>query len=621
MASGPSDHSLKIQLHIQDVTKGILGKLKGEFGILGSAVHLVTDMFKNFNKAIIGISLGIGLTVILAMIKLIKMIFTLNEHIAIMGQRFGMSRGQIKEFNAQLFLASARAGIMVDQTTHMANALMEAGFKGRRKELADLSATLFQFSAVTGISAEAGAEFAAELSKMGYNTDKLLKQLASLRLTLQQLSTKEFESLIKTMQKAADILFIFGNRSDDAVLGVGKLVGMMVSLKASAEDASDMIMSLMDPLKWKENKVIKLLGYGVAEQMKIMTHGFEDSTDALIDMTQRVKNWWGTMSETAKYSLIMSGTVTQQQAKLFTQMLDWRTEDIEKMRNQIDTTKDLNKSYMDMGEILEPLRKKWVKLLSESMPLIKDLVRYLGVGLDLLTEFSKWISTHGGGKTLLWGLLGIGGLGILASIVGWLVNISVTAAVTAAALAAAGVAGTTAGVGIVGGLTAASIAGTTLLAILGSIGMGLVYIAGAAALVFVVWKAIQFAKKSGLDFSYQMANVLNPIMAAGNWAAAFGVKLSKSMTGRGGVAPTGGGTAGTDNINQITSQAAARADQKIDELMKNLLEHLQTIAGNTGTQNNLTQGLVGVIKHESATDRERRIAEEARNKSVYIGGQ
>ena len=610
MATGPSQHSLTLQLLIQEKIPGLITKIKGEFGILGSAIHLVNDLFKSFNTALMAIGKTLLFTGILAGIKLVKDIFVLNENIAVMGQRFGMSRGQIKDFNAQLFEYSKRAGIMVDQTSHMAKTLIEAGFKDRKNELAQLSATLFQFSAVTGTTAEVGAEFAAELNKMGYNVSKLLPQLASLRVSL-QLSSREFESIIKLTEKAADLFYIFGNASnlDKNVAGIAKLAATMAGLQLSTEQIDEQLTALLDPRKWQESNITTLLGYGFDELWKIQTEGFGNTTQFLIDLQRRVRNFANFNNQAVMNNLILNGILTDKQARFYKQIYNMDEASIRLQGEKADTQLALNKLYQEMGDILLPLQKQWQALLSEAMPIIKDLVGYLGTIVRWLTEIAKWIKTHGGGKTLVFGLLGATGLSILIGVAKWLFAIKTTALITAAALKTAGVVGATAGAEIAGGLGIANIAGTTLLTTLGSIGMGLMYLAGAAAAVFAVWKLIELAKKTGVDYSTQMGNIFDPIMAGSNWAGAFGSKLAKSLTGTGNTS-----TGTTDNLSQISSQAAtnkAEADARLNDLMEKLLESVQAIMGNTGTQNNLTQGLVGVIKHESAADRARRLAEEA----------
>jgi len=610
MATGPGDHSLKLQLNIQEAIPGIVNKLKGEFGFLGSAIHLAADLLKDFNKALLGISAAIGLSAMVVLIKLVKLVFTLNENVAIMGQRFGMSRGQIKEFNAQLFEASKRAGIMVDQTAHMAKTLIEAGFKNRRKDLADLSATLYQFSAITGISAETGAEFAAQLDKMGYNVSKLLPYLANLRESL-NLSTIEFESVVKLSQQAADYFYVMGNKANGSVEQLSKLSAVMIGLGGDADTVNDQLMSFLDPSKYNANWFIQQLGYGVGENLKTLMGGFGDATTKILELQKRAKDYMQHLSKESRYAMIQDPSMVKV-LKFYEQMSGWSRQEIEDMGLKIDNQTEMNKLYQEMGDVLIPLQRQWQKLLSEAMPTIKDLVRYLGKFLEKLTELAGFINKHGGGKTVLFGLLGIGVAGILLSVVGGLAKIAVQGAITGmviktavtSALIDAGVAGAGAGTAIVGGMTAASAAGTALLAVLSQVGIALVFIGGAIATVAIAQKAFDLAKKLKLNWNVQMSNILDPLNMGMSWMEARGARaVNKHILGS-------GGTDSTTNIKQIGDQVAtnqADADRRKQELLQKISEDLEAALGHGSTQNNLMQGLIGVIKHESRTDREKRL--------------
>lgn len=602
MATGPSDHALTVQMKIKDIASNALNKIKSEFGSLGSAIHLVTGLFQNFNTAIFAVTQAIAFTGVLAIIKLAKEVFVLNENIAVMGQRFGMNRLQVKEFNTQLFESSRRAGLMVDQTAHMSKALMEAGFKDRRKELTDLSTTLFKFSAVTGVSVEVGAEFAAELNKMGYNTEGLLRQMGSLRSSF-NLSTRELENIVKVIKEAGKAFYIFGGALNPEqlqlnVAGTAKLAAQMADLGLATEESNEQMMAWLDIQKWETSGITQQLGYGYDELFKTQAEGYGDATEKLIDLHRRLRNFTDFNDQAIKNTLIQSKVLSDNQAVFYTRLYNMSEDEIRMSGEKNRGVKDLNKLYLEQGDILKPLQKQWQALLAEAMPEIKKLVGGLGKVLEYITKIFEQIHKHpGSGKALVYGILGLGGLVALISTAKWLLAIGVGAKI---AIGVAGAAGTgMSGLATVLGITA--IEGAALATTLGTIVASLQLIAGAAIIAgFATWGAMKLANKAKVDFSGQMGNVFDPIQAISSWSSAFGVKIGRKI---GGMPSKINTEATTGNINQYGNQIVSskiEQDQKLVELLKGLLE---TLINSTNRTGNLIENHTDTYKQEESKKR------------------
>jgi len=626
--TGPADHSLNIQLRIQEAIPGLINKLKGEFGLLGSAIHIVSDLFKNFNKALIAIGQVAFLGTILLLARLVKMIVVMDENIAIMGQRYGMSKIQIKEFNAQIYEASKRAGIMADQTAHMAKTLMEAGFKDRKGELASLSATLFQFSAVTGVSAETAAEFVTELNRIGYSSDKLLQQLASLRTSL-SLSTKEFENVMKITQKAADLLYIFGNATDKNVLSVGKLAGVLTHLGIEGESISEIISSLMDPRKLfsKEGNIFSLLGYDLNVLQKHLQRGF--GLEDIIDLQNRIRNLGWVDNDQMMQTMVWTGKISDAQAKWLRQILGLRAENIAKAIDQQNTDRKLQDLYMDMGKVLEPLRKQWIALLSEILPIIRDqIVPAVTKFLEKLIEIAKWIRGNKDAvKEIIDTIKVLAFIVIGAGVFTWFVNLSrhinialrlmrnmgdtarVALGWAGKLFGAIGIATTVVGIATKKSFTLNDIAMFLVsLSMMGALGPYGLIIGGIAGLFLLSqhlpnWLGGGFMKKLG--------------------ATGIGWEEGKPGWAKGGFGAGEETIASTANIKQIsdeTTAVKADEDRKNKELMQQIADDINKMSENVPTQNQLAQGLIQVIKHESRAERAERLNREAAQQAASSGG-
>lgn len=468
MATGPGDHSLKLQLSIQDKASHLLGKIKSEFGMLGSVVHLVSDMFKNFNKAMMGLMSTILLTGLLTIIKLTKNIFMMNEQIAVMGQRFGMSKKEVALFNAQLFDAAKRGGVMVDQVAHVGKTLIEAGFKGRSKDIAELSVTMLKFSDVTGISLETGAEFATELNRIGYNSEALIKSMGGLRASL-QLSQREMEAVMKTTQEASRAFFIFGGTAskeqmDANVKGISKFAAVMANLKLTTQETNDWIQTLISPTKFKENKLAQILGYGWEDITRMGQKGLggvEQQISTLLDLRKRLGRV-NFQDPNEVLRLVGPGKMFKDEAQFaWAKQISQLNEDqIRQAYEKVAVEKDLQDLYMKMGNVLIPLQKEWAKLLTEAMPLIVSLAGKLEGVVKWLTGIVKWMTEHKEATKMITMIAAVTMIGLL--IRGWTVSLLgfVTELTTKGVGALTGAA-TGAG-GIAEGLTKAGTAAKTL---------------------------------------------------------------------------------------------------------------------------------------------------------------
>ena len=633
MASGPSAHSLTLELLIKEKIPGLLGKIKGEFGILGSAIHLVTDLFKSFNKAAMTIGATIFLGTLLAITKLVKMVFNLNEQIAVMGQRFGMNKNQVKLFSAQIFEASAQAGIMADQTAAVADALINAGFKGSTKDMLSLSTSIYKFSEVTGLSIEVGAEFSAQLSKMGYSSDTLIRKMTGLRNAL-QLSAKELESIIRLATQAATSFYLFGGpknqaRLDAQIKGLTDLAAIMSHMGMPIEEVTGMLSELTDPIKFLDSDFAKRIGYNMMDIKRLTRGGMLDVSSFLMDLKKKtaqfgnLDNWEMMMGLERRFG--------PEKAKLLKMVQQFAIEDLNSAVAKNQEQKDSNELFMEMGRILKPLQKEWMKFVSQSMPLIQGIVEFLTDILKFITPmvsgFAEWNKQLGGAplKMFLMAIVGGGfalGIGkIIKSIFGMGTAIKTVAGETEILNTA-----------MKGGITLAT--KMKAAGILGGVAVGMSV----------------FAKKS-----WNMKDIANICLSAGlflgttpigwtlmgigaliyalDWVGNKIPKLKEfinqehdlqAILGKRSEALASADKAVTDNISKASSQISQKQLQNSErsiQLWEKIARDITDMTKNTQTTNQVIDELTGTVRHESAKDRNARLNSNSAKSSALASSE
>jgi len=636
MATGPSDHSFNLQLHVKDMASGLLGKIKREFGALGSAIHLVVNMFKNFNSVSIKALTGfITMNAIIGVTKLFKLLINLNEEMAVMGQRFGMSGREVKAFSASIFAASARAGIMVDQTAAMANTLINAGFKDRNKELANLSTTLFKFSAITGVSAETGADFAAELSKLGYSSDTLLQKLSGLRNSL-ELSQIEMEAVVKITKEATLAFYLFGgslsqNQLNANVEGIAKLSAVMQNLGINTQTTGDFIGTLLNPVKWRESLLTQKLNINFDDILKFQTGGIGDVGTFLKQIKNQIPGAFGNLNDpTVMNSLLLSKIVTFEQLTMLKQIYNMKDKDFERASALADITKIQTELYKNMGDVLMPMQKEWIAFLTAIMPGLQTIVVFITDVLRVGTGIIKLFTPVGG---LLGGIFGKESSHLVKTITGGVLVTGITAVTVAivkmftntiAGAIGAKTAVENAGLAVKGfGITAQAVSKVVK-------GLGLIGLVGTIGGVFAK-KRFEVRDLAGICLTVGMMLGFTPfgiaLMSVGALTLLLD-KISPQVRGftRMGIdlqgilgkteAEAEASTGITDNITKSGEEAATvktEAAIRSAKLWENIARQMNNTASNTAATKAVLEQLTGVVDRSNRENKYDKVNQRSYN--------
>ena len=396
---GPGEHAFKLSLLIQQASPMMLDKLKREFQKLSGAIELVTKATKDWRA--ITATAGLALAgVALAVVSAAKEIIFTTDKIAIMGQRFGMTRAEIFKFNNELYSLGARSGVVADQIGEMANQLIEAGFKGKTEDLAKLSVTVYKFAEVTGLSAGVATDFAAGLSRMGINADSILKRLGGLRSSL-QLSNKEFELAVQISKEATTAMYAFGSsmrvtERDMKKFGenMGNLAAMMQSIGVSAETTSKLMKGMIDPMAWLDNPVLMVnLGIGLDEvnnNLAGMSTSLQNNAEVMLRVRDRARAMISSMSPMglALYAKTLNTTAADLRI-----LANQTTETILKQDRMVRQQKELNELWTNMGETITPLKRSIAELFSAFLVAIKPGVDAISFLITLVAKLMQSIVT------------------------------------------------------------------------------------------------------------------------------------------------------------------------------------------------------------------------------------
>jgi len=413
---GPAEHAFKLALVIKEASPFMLDKLRKEFTKLFGAVEQLTKITKNWRNEIVKLSL-LGMTgLVLAIGSAAKIMIFMDDKMAIMAQRFGMARGEIGKFNKEMYAMATSAGIVVDQIAEVAHELIEAGFKGRTSELVSLSASVFKFSEFTGISLKSAAGFSAELSKIGMNSTFLMDKLANLRRSL-QLSTQEFEEVLKVTEEATKATYSYGKAAgtvnetqiQEFGAGIGQLSAQLRTMGISATTTSKLMSGLMDPNAFRENTALFVtMGFTLDEMFDNLegrSKTFQD-TEQMIgrfgDGMKRLSEGGGLwMAHWAK-QLGIPAYELQRIAEGFRNITP-------EQKAMMAEEMKVNELWKEMGATITPLMRAWRQFFSTFILLIKPAVDVLSLFLNKFSGYMQGVA-QGMEKITTW--MGKAGTGL-----------------------------------------------------------------------------------------------------------------------------------------------------------------------------------------------------------------
>lgn len=400
-----SDHAFNLTLMIKEASPLIINKFKGEFQKLSGAVEQVSKATKNFGKVAAEITAGVLVALASAIVTAAKEIIFLDDKIARMGMQFGLNNKEIKEFNSQLYTASIRSGIIVDQLFGVANALREADYKGSTKDLVELSETVYKFSEVAGVSIAETAEFSGELEKLGIKSGNLLKGLASLRTSM-QLSSREFKTVVEITKFATETMFAYGNslkkvsQTDMEAFGksAAKLTGLMMNMGLSAEATTKIIKGMIDPMEWLDNpQLMVMLGVNFQDAINAasgLSNPLEQDIGLMLQMRDKMQQLQ--QGGTLGFAMIAKSMgLTIQQAKVIS---NWTEEGLLQAKAKATEDKKLNDLWENMGEAVTHFQRaaqramaSFIVILKPAIGLLSGLLEGIAAITEKIAGFTKWL--------------------------------------------------------------------------------------------------------------------------------------------------------------------------------------------------------------------------------------
>jgi hypothetical protein len=395
-----SDHAFNLGILIKEASPGTINKFKAEFQKLSGAVEMVSKATKNFGKVAAEITSTALVALASAIVAAAKEMIFLDDKIARMGMQFGLNNKQIKEFNYQLYTASIRSGIIVDQLFGVANALREADYKGSTKDLVELSETVYKFSEVSGVSIAETAEFSGELEKLGIKSGNLLKGLASLRTSM-SLSSREFKTVIEVTKFATEAMYGYGNAlkkvsqtdMDEFGKSAGRLAGMMMNMGLSAEATTKIIKGMVDPIEWLNNPTLMvMLGVNFQDAMDAAS-GLSGPLEQNVELMMKMKDKMQQLQQGGTLSFAMIAKSMGLTLQQVTAISNWTEEAAIQSKLKAEEDKKLNDLWENMGEAVTHFQRVSQRAFATFIVALKPAINMISGLLEGITLVIEKVTT------------------------------------------------------------------------------------------------------------------------------------------------------------------------------------------------------------------------------------
>ena len=402
MAKTISEHALNLGIVIKEASPYILEKFRQEFKKLSGAVEWVAKATKNFGYVLRTEILPFLLvTLASALVAFGKQVIILDDKIARLGLQFAMTRGEIKEFNNGLYKTGVQAGILPDQLASVAQALIEANFKGNTRDLLALSATVYKFAEVSGLGMSEAAAFSGELEKLGIRSNELLESLGGMRSVL-QLSSREMQAVMDITKSATESMYAYGNTiktiTQDELTKFGKsiaqIAGALQNLGLSAESTTRILKGMTDPLEYLNNpKLMMVMGESWSD-MEARVMGTQQNT---LQTMMKIRDGLRQFTTGGMSDLIIGAKITGMPVAEIMKAGSATDAMLIKQYDLYKSQLELKELWDTMGESITHFQRAFARTFATIYSTLKPSIEMIAGFLDGVTEVIQGVAKWAGG--------------------------------------------------------------------------------------------------------------------------------------------------------------------------------------------------------------------------------
>lgn len=342
------------------------------------------------------------------------------------------ARGALRDYqNAMLDVGEATDVSLVRAQEQM-QALAQMRLSQNVDELARLAETSIQAQYALGISADAAAGLAKDIMLIGGASEEgfhaAANEIAAVQdqMGLTAQGATEVASTVGVIIRQMNALGGSASNVEVVTREVAKMTSAFEQAGMSAQDASQMLNTLMDPQKLSDNTLLfHSMGMSAQEALAMMSgegQNMEGMTERMVDVARRLKDQYGgniyalqSMAEAHGMSL----SQVQQLSTLTQDQLRTRQDEAALEEQAAEARASMNEQMSKLGAQLNILMQRVV------LPMVGVFTRILEVINGMVTGFENFankLGPVGGALKAMMGALLIGLLATKVSLVGGLLK-------------------------------------------------------------------------------------------------------------------------------------------------------------------------------------------------------